>query len=238
VLAFASISATGCRKKVAPPPPVAAVAPPVVATPSPTAHIDASPTSVRAGDPVVLSWNTSNATAASIDGIGAVPKSGTRTVNPTSSTSYRLVARNDRDTAAASVRVTVNPRVAAVAAPISTASAEEEFRENVQDIFFDYDKYTVRPQGETALAQDATYFSSHPKIKIVIGGYADERGSAEYNVALGENRANAARKVLVDAGVPAARLRIISYGKERPFCTEATEACWQKNRRAGFALDR
>jgi len=236
-LAVAFLSATGCKKKVVPPPPAAAVAPPVVVPPSPTAHIDASPTSVIAGDPVVLSWSTSNATAASIDGIGTVPASGTRTVTPSASTTYRLVARNDRDTAAASVRVTVNPRPVAVA-PVNTMSAEEEFKANVQDIFFDYDKYTIRPEGETALIQDASYFSSHPNIKIVIGGYADERGSAEYNLALGQNRAAAAKKVLVESGIPAASLRIISYGKERPFCTEENEVCWQKNRRAGFVLDR
>jgi peptidoglycan-associated lipoprotein len=235
-LAVASISVTGCKKKIAPPPPAAVVAPPVVVAPSPTAHIDASPTSVTAGDPVVLNWSTTNATVASIDGIGTVPTSGTRTVTPSASTTYRLVARNDRETAAASVRVTVNPRAAV--APVNNMSAEEEFRANVQDIFFDYDKYTIRSEGQTALAQDASYFNSHPNIKIVIGGYADERGSAEYNIALGQNRAAAAKKVLVDAGVPAARLRIISYGKEKPFCTEANEACWQKNRRAGFAIDR
>ncbi len=234
--AIASISVTGCNKKVAPPP-VAAAAPPVVVAPSPTASINASPAAVTAGNPVVLSWSTTNANAVSIDGIGTVTASGTRTITPTASTTYRLVARNDRDSAAASARVTVNPRPVAVAA-VDTMSTEEEFKAHVQDIFFDYDKYTIRPQGENALAQDASFFESHPNLKIVIGGYADERGSAEFNVALGQDRAAAAKKVLIDAGVPATQLRVISYGKERPFCTEENETCWQKNRRAGFALDR
>jgi peptidoglycan-associated lipoprotein len=74
-------------------------------------------------------------------------------------------------------------------------------------------------------------------VKILIGGYCDERGSSEYNLALGQKRADAARKALVDAGVTAGRIRVISYGKEKPFCSESNEVCRQKNRRAGFSLD-
>ena len=87
-------------------------------------------------------------------------------------------------------------------------------------------------------SRDASYLVSHPEIKIVIGGYCDERGSNEYNLALGQNRADAAKNALVTAGVAANRIRVISYGKEKPFCTESTEECWQHNRRAGFTLDR
>jgi peptidoglycan-associated lipoprotein len=75
-------------------------------------------------------------------------------------------------------------------------------------------------------------------VKVLIGGYCDERGSSEYNLALGQKRADSAKKGLVDAGVAASRIRVVSYGKEKPFCTESNEACWQKNRRAGFSLDR
>jgi peptidoglycan-associated lipoprotein len=78
----------------------------------------------------------------------------------------------------------------------------------------------------------------HPDAKILIGGYCDERGSNEYNLALGQNRGDSAKKNLVEAGVAASRIRVISYGKEKPFCTASTEACWQQNRRAGFTLDR
>ena len=80
--------------------------------------------------------------------------------------------------------------------------------------------------------------TSHPNVKLLIGGYCDERGSSEYNLALGQKRADSAKKALVDAGVDASRIRVISYGKEKPFCTESNEACWQQNRRAGFSLDR
>ena len=79
---------------------------------------------------------------------------------------------------------------------------------------------------------------AHPDLKILIGGYADERGSAEYNLALGENRANSAKTALVTAGVAPARIRVVSYGKEKQFCTTSDEACWQENRRAQFTIDR
>jgi peptidoglycan-associated lipoprotein len=192
---------------------------------------------VTAGDQVVLTWSTTNATSVSIDGLGDVATSGAKSITPTVSTTYQLQARGAGGTAEASVRVTVSAPPA-VATPVNTTSAEEEFKANVQDIFFDYDKYDVRSDAQSTLAHDAEYFSSHPAVKVLIGGYCDERGSNEYNLALGQNRADSAKKALVDAGVSASRIRVISYGKEKPFCTEANETCWQKNRRAGFSLDR
>jgi peptidoglycan-associated lipoprotein len=232
LLVFALIDVTGCKKKVTPPP--AAIAPTVV-VPAPTAQIIATPTVITEGGSAVLNWSTTNATSASIEGIGSVPTSGTKTVTPTYSTSYSLQAKGSGGTANATVRVTVNP-----APPVAAAyspSAEEEFRANVQDIFFNYDKYDVNADSQAILTKDAQYFFSHGNVKIVIGGYCDERGSNEYNLALGQNRGESAKKVLVNAGVDASRIRVISYGKEKPFCTEASEACWQKNRRAGFSLD-
>ncbi len=116
--------------------------------------------------------------------------------------------------------------------------SDEVFHQNVADIFFDYDSDTLRPDGQASAAKAASYLSAHPDIHIVIGGYCDDRGSAEYNLALGENRANAAKTALVNAGVAASRIRVVSYGKEKQFCTDETEACWQQNRRAQFSLDR
>jgi peptidoglycan-associated lipoprotein len=84
----------------------------------------------------------------------------------------------------------------------------------------------------------AAYLNANPNIKVLIGGYCDDRGSAEFNITLGENRANAAKQALVAAGVPASRVRVVSYGKERQFCTEETESCWQQNRRDQFSIDR
>jgi peptidoglycan-associated lipoprotein len=121
--------------------------------------------------------------------------------------------------------------------PSNTMSAEEEFKANVQDIFFDYDTYDIRSDAQATLAKDASYLVSHPNIKIVIGGYCDERGSDEYNLALGQKRADAAKSALATAGVAADRIRVVSYGKEKPFCSESNEQCWQLNRRAGFSID-
>ena len=234
VLLVALVATAGCKKKT--PPPAAATAPPVAA-PAPTAEITASPTELSAGGRTVLTWRTTDASTASIDGLGEVPTSGVKTVTPTSSTTYHLVAKGAGGSADASVRVTVSAPPAA-AAPANTMSAEEEFKANVQDIFFDYDKYDLRSDAQGTLSHDASYFASHPNVKILIGGYCDERGSNEYNLGLGQNRADSAKKALIDAGIAASRIRVISYGKERPFCTESTEACWQQNRRAGFSLDR
>lgn len=233
VLLVALVSVAGCKKKMTPPP--AAATAPVVAA-APTAKITISPTVITAGDPAVLSWSTTNATSVSIEGLGDVPTIGTKTVTPTTSTSYHLVAKGAGGTADASVRITVNP-VPVVVAPTNTMSADEEFKANVEDIFFNYDKYDVSSDAQATLAKDAKYLLSHPSAKILIGGYCDERGSNEYNLALGQNRADSAKKVLVSAGVDASRIRTISFGKEKPFCTESNEACWQKNRRAGFHLD-
>ena len=203
----------------------------------PIAQITATPTVVSAGDQVQLSWRTSDATSVSIDGIGDVPTSGVKTVTPAASTSYHLVARGEGGSADATARVTVNAPPAVVV-PVSTVSTEQDFKASVQDAFFDYDTYDIRGDAQAVLSRDASWLAAHPNISIVIGGYCDERGSNEYNLALGQNRADAAKNALITAGVAATRIRVISYGKEKPFCSESTEECWQQNRRAGFTLDR
>ena len=211
--------------------------PPAAQVPAPAAQITATPAVISAGDQVVLSWRTADATTISIDGIGDVPSSGVRTVTPTSSTSYHLVATGPGGTTDATARVTVNS-APAVMVPSSSMSLEEEFKSQVQDAFFDYDTYDISGDAQGVLAKDASFLVSHPNVKVVIGGYCDERGSNEYNLALGQNRADAAKNALVSAGVAANRIRVVSYGKEKPFCSESTEECWQQNRRAGFTMDR
>lgn len=233
-LLVALVAVSGCHKKKVLP---EAPPPPAVAAPAPTAQLTATPTVVSAGDQVQLSWRTTDATSVSIDGIGDVPTSGVKTVTPSASTSYHLVARGEGGTAEAAARITVNAPPAVVV-PTNTLSAEEEFKANVQDIFYDYDTYDVRSDAEATLTRDASYLVSHPNVRVVLGGYCDERGSNEYNLALGQNRADAAKKALVAAGVAESRIRVISYGKEKPFCSESSEECWQQNRRAGFTLDK
>ena len=230
-------AATGCHKKASGVNPNA-LGPEPAPSPAPTATITADPVTVDLGQSVVLNWKTDNATVVTIDGIGQVNASGTQTVSPANSTNFHLTAKGDGGTTEANVRVTVRAAAATPAPTEGDMGSEAAFHQNVQDVFFDYDSYDLRPDAASSVAQAASYLAAHPAIKVVIGGYCDDRGSAEYNLALGENRANAARTAMVSAGVAAGRLRVISYGKEKQFCTEATESCWQQNRRAQFSLDR
>ncbi len=182
-------------------------------------------------------WRTDYATDVSIDGIGKVDPSGSRTVTPTESTTYHLVARNDSGTQEATARVTVTQ--AAAPPPQRTNDTEAQlFAQNVQDVFFDYDSYDVSQQYQQVLQGDARFLQQHPDIKFTIEGHCDERGSTEYNLALGDNRANATKQALVSLGIAADRIRTISYGKEKPFCTESNETCWAQNRRAHFVYQR
>ena len=168
VLLVTLVVVTGCKKKT--PPPVPQTAPPIAA-PAPTASIAAQPTAISAGDQVTLVWKTTDATSVSIDGIGDVPTSGTKTVTPTTSTNYHLVAKGEGGTADATARVTVSAPPP-VTQPTNTMSAEEEFKANMQDIFYDYDAYDVRPDAQTTLSKDAAFLNSHPNMRIVIGGIA------------------------------------------------------------------
>ena len=107
---------------------------------------------------------------------------------------------------------------------------------DVKDIFFDFDKYDIRPEDAKTLDASAGWFKSNPNHLILIEGHCDERGTNEYNLALGERRAKAAMNYLVSQGVQASRITIISYGEERPSCSDKTEGCWAKNRRAHFLV--
>jgi peptidoglycan-associated lipoprotein len=115
---------------------------------------------------------------------------------------------------------------------------EQLFEQNVHDVYFDYDKANLRAQDLAVAEQDAAFLVQHPNMKFVVEGHCDERGSAEYNIALGQERAMSLQKALVTGGVPASSIRVISYGKEKPFCTESNEQCWQQNRRDHLRLDR
>lgn len=232
---------TGCHKKT--PPPAVATAPDTTSSPAPTATLSADPTAIDLGQSVVLNWRTTNATSVAIDGIGQVPVNGTQTVSPANSTNFHLVAKGDGGTTEASVRVTVRVPEAPTGMSNTTntdtsTTDEAAFHAAVPDVFFGYDSAEISPEGQNTVANAARYLNQHTAVKILIGGYCDDRGSAEYNITLGQNRANAVRDALVNAGVASSRIRVISYGKERQFCTEESESCWQQNRRAQFSIDR
>jgi len=116
----------------------------------------------------------------------------------------------------------------------STKTLDQIFTETMVPILFDYDKATIRPTEESKLLNNAAWLKQNPTVKFQIEGHADERGSQEYNIALGDERAAAVKKFLAGQGIADARMSTISYGEERPACREQTEGCWQQNRRAAF----
>jgi peptidoglycan-associated lipoprotein len=111
----------------------------------------------------------------------------------------------------------------------------------IEDAYFDYDKHSLRPDAIKALEADSTelrdILKDYPDYKLTIEGHCDERGSAEYNMALGQERADAAKAYLVQVGIPSGQLGTVSYGKEKPACDEHDETCWQKNRRVHIVAD-
>ena len=241
-LAFALVGA-GCKKKVPPPPPPPPPAPTTAApTPPPPAapqitQFTAEPASIQRGQSSTLRWTvTGQATSVSINqGVGTVQATGNQRVFPTGSTTYVLTATGPggTSTANATVNVTEPPPPPAPPPPSRPAPSLTERLGDVQDAFFDYDKSDIRSDAREALTRNVE--AHFPSASIVVEGHCDERGSAEYNIGLGDRRASAAKEFLVQLGVPADRLKTISYGKERPQCTEANETCYQKNRRAHFA---
>jgi len=106
----------------------------------------------------------------------------------------------------------------------------------LHDVFFGYDQWTVSDEGMEALTRDAAYLKDHPNAVLKIEGHCDERGTADYNMVLGDKRAKAARSYLVESGVSPKQVSVISFGKERPFCSERDESCYQQNRRGHMLL--
>jgi len=222
------VSACGKKAPPAPPPP------PPPPAPAPTASLTANPNTITAGQSTTLIWKTDYATDVSIDSMGKVDPSGSRTVTPTESTTYRLIAKNDSGTQEATARVTVTQPAAPPPQTSSNQTEAQLFARSMKDVFFDYDSYDISQQYQQVLQADARFLQQHRNMKFLIEGHCDERGSTEYNLALGDNRANSTKQALIALGISADRIRTISYGKEKPFCTESTEACWAQNRRAHF----
>lgn len=230
---LALVFAVGCHKTppTPPAPPEKHEAPP---PPKPTVSIQASPTSINKGQSTTLSWTSTDATQLTIaPDVGAVNAQGSTTVSPADSTTYTVTASGPGGSADSSVRVTVNtppPQVVQEQAP----DWDKLFLENVKDGYFDFNKADIRTDARQALGQTADFLRKYPQIKVTIEGHCDERGSTEYNIALGDRRASAVKNYLVQLGIAADRMTTVSYGKERPFCTESNEECWQRNRVGHF----
>jgi peptidoglycan-associated lipoprotein len=233
VLAFL-VAIVGCGHRVAnqaPPPPAVTPAPA-----QPTVSLQASRSDVTRGQSVTLTWSATNATSVRVaPEPGGVASQGTANVTPAQSTTYTATATGPGGSATSSARVTVS--IPAAAAPVAKQpSVGDLFTKEVQDAFFDYDKAAIRDDARSALSKTAEFLRSYPQVAIVIEGHCDERGSTEYNVALGDRRSDAAKDFLVSQGVALSRIQTLSYGKERPFCTQENENCWQQNRRAHFRM--
>jgi peptidoglycan-associated lipoprotein len=224
----------GCKKHVASVPPAQAPAP----TAQPTVTLSASPTTVNPGASVNLTWSSTGATDLSIDpSVGKVAVEGSTPVTPTESTTYMITANGPGGTATATARVTVTGGAAVVAPSSGTpAGISELFEQNVRDAFFDFNKADIRGDAREALTKDAEFLRSYSTVHVTIEGHCDERGSTEYNLGLGQRRAQAAKNYLASLGISADRIDTVSWGKERPFCTESNEECWQQNRRGHFVM--
>lgn len=223
----------GCKKKPVAPPPTP---PPPPSAPAPTVTLRAQPSVIDQGQSSTLSWNSTNATELSLEpSVGSVGPQGSSPVQPERSTTYTLVARGPGGSAEATTRVTVNVPPAPPTA-VTQPPLEEAFARRARDAFFDFDRADIRPDARVALTQTAELLREYPEARVLIEGHCDERGTTEYNLGLGDRRANAARDFLVSVGIAGSRVKTVSYGKERPFCFESNEQCWQLNRRAHFVL--
>jgi len=229
---LAVVLVAGCKTKppevkptpTAPPPPAA----------KPTVSLQANPTSINKGDSTTLTWTSTDATQLTISpDVGAVTAQGSTKVTPSDSTTYTITASGPGGSADSSARVTVStPPPPPQQQPAIDYDAI--FLREVRDAYFDFNKADIRPDAREALAKTADLLRNYPQFKVTIEGHCDERGSTEYNLVLGDRRAAAVKSYLVSLGISADRMNTVSYGKEKPFCTESNEACWQKNRVGHF----
>ncbi|HEX9596615.1 MAG TPA: peptidoglycan-associated lipoprotein Pal [Anaerolineales bacterium] len=229
-----AVLGAGCRRQpvaVQPPPPPPAAPPPA----APTVTLQAAPATVQQGQSVTLTWSSSNATTLNLaPGVGSVAPQGSTSASPTASVTYMITATGPGGTADASARVTVTPPPPPPPPPPPQPTLDELFTRGVRDSYFDYDRADIRPDAREALSQTAQFLRSNPQVRVTIEGHCDERGSTEYNLALGDRRAQATKDFLVSLGVTADRMDTVSYGKERPTCADHNEGCWQQNRRGHF----
>jgi peptidoglycan-associated lipoprotein len=237
---------TGTQTQPSEPTPPTQPPQPPPPSPAPTITLQVDPSAIDSGRNTTLTWSSLNATGVTIDhNVGTVEPTGSRTVSPEISTTYKATATGPGGRTVAEARVTVKPKqiIAIPSGPTTIIDKpfiiEDEgsvFNRDIRDAFFDYDQYSIRDNAREALQSDVRFLTEHPKIMITIEGYCDERGSDKYNLALGDRRANAVKDYLVSQGIGGNRIDTVSFGKERSFCEEHNEECWQSNRRAHFVM--
>jgi peptidoglycan-associated lipoprotein len=202
---------------------------------------------------VTLTWESRNAATLDIQpGIGPVTPvaAGSRQVTPGSSVTYEITATGPGGKISDTLRITVNdpPPVAAATAPrgggdtgprgaAPNLTSQQLFDRDMQPINFDYDKSDIREDQKGKLQTATAYMKANPNVRITIEGNTDEHGSEEYNLALGDRRANAVKQYMAAQGIAENRLSSVSYGEERPVCSAQTEDCFAQNRRAAFRIN-
>ena len=243
----ALLACIGCSKPVsirssAPPPsaPEPSRAPAPVASRPTILGFNVEPSSIEPGQCASIRWNVKDATEVTITPeVGRVGEAGNRCVYPIRETRYKLEAKNETANAAAVVSVSMIHFPPAPEPSSAENAPARRLATDAPDVYFDYNSVLIRPEARESLSH--TYYvvqailKEYPKGHLVIEGNCDERGSAEYNLALGDQRAATVRDFLVGLGAPGERLETISWGKERPACAEHSEACWQQNRRVHFS---
>jgi peptidoglycan-associated lipoprotein len=221
---------SGCKQPVKPQPPTKPEVPPPA---RPTVTLTASSTSLNKGDSATLTWSSTNATQLNLTpGVGTVSPEGSTKVTPDSSTTYTVTATGPGGSADASVSITVNaPPPPKVEPKVPELTIDQIFARDVRDAYFDFNKSDIRADARGALTQTGEFLKKYPQVKVTIEGHCDERGTREYNLALGERRATAVKRFLTDLGIDARRVSTISYGKERPAVVGSTESSYAQNRR-------
>lgn len=241
VLLFITIP--GCKPKPDPAPP-AHPEPPEVAAPveevsaPPTVSLSASPSTIDVGEQTTLSWNSENGTSLGINqGIGNVRPSGKIVVSPSQSTTYTAIVKGPGGEARASSRVTVlEPQPVAVVKPDAEQLRDLIRQDKIKLVFFAYDKAQLSAKAKATLQKNALIFRKYPNARLIVEGHCDERGSEEYNLALGDRRAIAVRDYLSQLGVEQGRMEPVSFGEERPSDTRRNEEAYASNRRAEFSI--
>jgi peptidoglycan-associated lipoprotein len=198
-------------------------------------EFQATPERIEKGKPLELSWQVKNATSIHISPeIGPVTNPGRKELQLDRETTYELTATGPGGEVSRQLFIKLLPEQTVVNDSRKGVGDLGGGSSGLEDVYFDYDRENIRDEDQPTLDKNATYMGSRAAQVIRIEAYCDERGSAEYNLAIGDRRASAVRTYLINRGIPPQRLKTISYGKEFPICTEATEDCWRRNRRVHF----
>jgi len=246
ILLFAGLCSFACKRHqtAAVPTPPPATPTPVRTAAAPTITVRADRSALTRGQSTTLTITTQNATSVTIEpGVGTVPVNGSRQVTPLSSLTYVATATGPGGSTGDSVRITVNDAPIPAATPIRAVTPgvvdtpltlDQQIQRAMQNVLFEFDKAEIASDQISKLETAAAFLKQNPNLKFTIEGHCDEKGSEEYNLALGDRRANAVKQYLVRQGIPESRFATVSFGEERPLCHEQTDSCYQRNRRAAY----